>query len=397
MTYPVKHFTSDMRGAPVLAGQAGSLIALLDACLVTGFGVVTASSVVITGGIATAAIPSGTAHALDGIVLVDGATPAGLNGEQRVVASSATSVSWATALPDGAATGTITIKQAPAAWAKAFAGTNLAAYKSLDPQAHGGGMLLRVDDAGTTSARVVGYESMTDISTGLGPFPTPAQISGGGYWVKSTVASATAVRWALFADSRFFILHVNAGYASNAANVHGVTRGFGDSIPLRPAGDAFAVALNYATTSTANAMYRGGLDMDGNDVYHAMPRAITGLGSSFIHALIPYVGNMAGLSGADTGALGSFPSQVDGSLSLSRRYYAQGTNGWWPRAVLPGLYSMPQSAGFTYFNLGDRVPGGGDLAGRTLMAICPANVSLTTAPTASNAGVSFVDITGPWR
>ena len=57
-TYSVKWFTSDMRGAPVVSGTAGTLIAMLDACLVTGFGVVTATSVTVSGGVATATLPS---------------------------------------------------------------------------------------------------------------------------------------------------------------------------------------------------------------------------------------------------------------------------------------------------------------------------------------------------
>jgi hypothetical protein len=33
--------------------------------------------------------------------------------------------------------------------------------------------------------RASGYESMSDVNTGTGPFPTAAQVAGGGYWEKS--------------------------------------------------------------------------------------------------------------------------------------------------------------------------------------------------------------------
>ena len=50
----VKWARSTMPGAPVLTRAAGSLIGLLDALLVNGWGQQTATSVVVAGGVATA-------------------------------------------------------------------------------------------------------------------------------------------------------------------------------------------------------------------------------------------------------------------------------------------------------------------------------------------------------
>ena len=58
-TFPVKYINNNMRGAPQLPGTAGTLIAVLDAFLITGFGQVTALSVTVAGGIATASLQSG--------------------------------------------------------------------------------------------------------------------------------------------------------------------------------------------------------------------------------------------------------------------------------------------------------------------------------------------------
>ena len=44
----VKHFYSAMAGSPGLSGTAGSLIAVLDACLISGFGAKAVDSAVIT-------------------------------------------------------------------------------------------------------------------------------------------------------------------------------------------------------------------------------------------------------------------------------------------------------------------------------------------------------------
>ncbi|EPD32955.1 hypothetical protein HMPREF9701_06413, partial [Delftia acidovorans CCUG 274B] len=48
----VKHFLSSMTGAPVLSGTVGSMIALLDALLVTGFDTKTLTSLTVVGGVA---------------------------------------------------------------------------------------------------------------------------------------------------------------------------------------------------------------------------------------------------------------------------------------------------------------------------------------------------------
>ena len=46
----VKHFDSTMTGAPTLANVAGNLLAVLDACLVDGFGLKTVDSLVVASG-----------------------------------------------------------------------------------------------------------------------------------------------------------------------------------------------------------------------------------------------------------------------------------------------------------------------------------------------------------
>src|SRR5574337_1914064 len=98
----VNVYRSSDASAPVLTGQAGSLITVLDACLISGYG-----------------------------------------------------------------------SKSPAGWAKPYSGTNLAAYRA----ATGNRFYFRVDDSGTVEARISGYETMSDVNTGTGQFPTTAQIS----------------------------------------------------------------------------------------------------------------------------------------------------------------------------------------------------------------------------
>lgn len=403
MTSPVdtsvKYFTSAMANAPVLSGTVGAMIALLDACLKDGFDSKTLSSLVVSGGVATATYTGTHASMVDAVVLIAGVSGGptgfvGLNGEQKITGvPGSTTRTFATALPDGTYTGTITMKMAPAGWTKAFTGTNLAAYKSSNPASTG--MLLRVDDTQTMTVRVVGYEAMSDVNTGSGPFPTAAQISGGGYWPKSTVASSAACPWVLVADDRTMLIHLVPGLPSSPTYVHGCTRGFGDAIPLKPGGDAFGCFLSYSVQAGSASMYDSALDGVQANQYTAFPRSYSGVGSASLHSCLPYTGQNA-LSGIDT-LLGPFPSQVDGSLKLSRRYFATATTAQPPRADCPGLLSVPQSLTFDTFRMNDRIAGAGIFAGRNLIAVNPTSAFMSGSPNNTNTGASFIDVTGPWR
>lgn len=401
MTSPVdtsvKFFTSEMTGAPTLNGVAGALISVLDACLVSGFGATTATGLSVTDGVATLTFSGSHAASVDSVILVAGSSISALNGEQKVIARRSGEVDFATDEADGTASGTITFKMAPAGWTKAFSGTNLAAYKIADPTAHGGGMYLRVDDTGTMTARVVGYVSMIDISTGTGPFPTSVQLSGGGYWAKARAANSTPVPWALFADGRAVILSVAPGVASTASWSGMQTRIFGDCIPRRLTGDPFAVLLAISAAGAAADIGGGSGSLDitpaaTNGFY--LPASYSGLGGSTVGVCKPYFGSTSVGSGNDAATAGTFPSPVSGELFLSKmRVQETVATNMPPRADVPGFFFVPQAVPVTTFPAFSVVPGSGDLAGRNLMAI-PSNTSNAAA---SGNGAAFVDITGPWR
>lgn len=388
-TFPVKYINNNMRGAPQLSGTAGTLIAVLDAFLITGFGQVTALSVTVAGGIATASLQSGQSFDPYCVVWVDGATPAELNGEARVLTSSSSSITFATTAPDGVATGAITIKVAPVGqWEKPFTGTNKAVYRSTDVT--GSRFCLWVDDSGTTTARVRGFESMTDVNTGTGPFPADAQISGGGYWFKSNAASAAAARYDLIGDSRFFLPGL-----SGTVTMASPLRGFGDLLPLRSAGDAFAVAISCISSgsSSSSNFYLGTFDrQEGVSDAVYCSRALSGLGGAQQVGIRSYVGSANLASGADN-SLGVFPSLVDGELKYSRCYVHAGDGGT-PRADVPGVLRVPQAGVLSQIQPRDTLEGTGAFAGRRLLALGSTSNSITSAGV---TGIVLVDITGPWR
>lgn len=402
----VKNFRNDMLNATILNGAngGGALVGVLDACLVYGFDVKAASSLTVAGGVATLAFPGGHSAMVDSVILVSGATPAALNGEQKVTAIGPGVVKFATAVADQAATGTISFKMAPLGWLKVFGSGNIAVYKSGDPASTG--MYLRVDDTGGVSARVVGYESMTDVNTGVGPFPTPAQVPGGAHWMKSSVVSATRVGWTLAGDSRYFMLHTSI-YMGNSTPTYdnyviGTTYAFGDVIPVRASGGPFdCVLAGKAASETTNNPAYGSID-NGAVPYNWFPRSYTAVGGAVASHSFPYVGTRTSLasgmdSNATAGSLGAFPG-IDGSLRLSKRFLTvSGTANPAPRADVPGLYTIPQFAVLEALAHRTPIAGVGPLVGRNLLPLVVSSNGLVSPPDSINAGVALWDITGPWR
>ena len=394
MPIAVKWFSSDMRGAPTISGTAGSRIAALDACLLTGFGAVTATGITVSGGIATVGVPSGQTFAEHAVVLVSGATPSALNGEHRVLTSSSTQITFATTAADGAATGTIEIRYAPVGgWDKVFTGTNKAVYRSADvnsPRHY-----LRVDDTGATVARVRGYESMADVDTGTGPFPTDALMSGGGYWWGGATAGSAAVRWKLFADSRVLLLAIAPYSDSSTTAIAAPLRGFGDPIALRPGGDNWCTFLS-AAGSALSSIPQGALDGGNPDAsasagLSVAPRAWQGLGGAV--ALYPMALVGGGQTSGANSSLGAFPSEIDGELKISPVLLFEVGSNKPPRARVPGVWHISQTGAYGPLGDGNLLAGEGDLAGRTLMCVATTSTVVTNPANA----VYLVDITGSWR
>lgn len=391
----IYNFDSSRTGAPVLSGTAGALRALLKACLVDGFGAGAVATLTVSAGVATATYAGAHPFAPGRVAEISGATPAELNGKKIVTTTTGSSITFpAPGVPDGSATGTISSKAAAPGWLELFAGalTNVIALKPSVPEATG--CVLRVDDTGTTTARLVGYESMDGISSGVGAYPSAVQQSGGVFWPKSDAASSAARPWRMFADERAFALWV----APSGAQIgHGVFFGFGDFISDK-SGDAYgcylpggALAADVTTSSTAVGACLGYANAAAAaSVY--VPRAYTGVGgsqaarkSSAYAAAAAY----SGLAGYSNQGI-PYPNPADNSLRVSRLDLLIGSTGF--RGRIPGIYHTPHVVGEAFVT-GDLVAGSGEFAGRTLMALrCgPPGAAI------ANAGCVFVDLTGPWR
>jgi hypothetical protein len=244
-------YRSSDSGAPVLTGEVGKLVALLDACLVNGY---TASVTSITRSVATATVTVPVPHNLitgDSITIA-GAAQTDYNITAVVTVTSAVTFTYTVGgTPATPATGVITYLRIAAGWTKAFTGTNKASFK----QGSGSnGFYVRVqDDAAVTAkeSRTTGYETMSDVDTGTGPFPTAAQGVGGVAMVvarKSATADATARNWILVADSRTFYLFVLTG---DVANTY-YSMWFGEFYSLLPS-DGFRVGIAARTTENSSS------------------------------------------------------------------------------------------------------------------------------------------------
>ncbi len=179
----VKFFTSKNNNAPQLLNVQGSMLTLLDACLVSGIQVGTVASLTASGTTATATF--GMVHNLikHQVIRISGATQAEFNGDfkiKQIVDTNTITFELNTAATVTSATGTINCLLAPLGFEKPFSSTTAlgggrAAYRSKD-QSLPNRPFLRVVDERISSysndyakyAKVGIVENMTDINTMTG-------------------------------------------------------------------------------------------------------------------------------------------------------------------------------------------------------------------------------------
>jgi len=385
MTIAVKRYTSLMTSAPSLTGQAGTLVTLFDACLKDGFNSKTVT-LAQTGGTATATCNSHGFNVND-VVVISGANEAAWNNEFRVLTAATNSFTFAIASgTTSPATGTITAKIAPLNWTKPYSGTNKAAYL---PQAAYVQCYLRVQDDSSTPtsasgrwAKVRGYETMTDVDSGTGLFPTAVQAANALSILKSGTSDGTARHWWLVGDGGIFYFGT---FWSASALTMASGYLFGDIGSLR-SGDAYSALLSADAVDTlpgspgaSNSFTTlGQYNVTQSGKYCA--RAYTQLGSSIA---VGFIGDNAisttiGYSGL------TYPNPVDNGLLFAPIGVVE-TGGLRSR-TLPGFYQPLHTAPLAYLDLVTNLP---DFSGRTFQAF--------DLVSGANRAQCLIDITGPWR
>lgn len=260
--------------------------------------------------------------------------------------------------------------QTAAGWAKEFSGTNKAAYRA----ATGNRFRLRVDDSGTTSARVVGYETMSDVDTGTGDFPTALQFSGGMYIYKSSTANSTARPWLCIASSKAFYLFTFANsttYGSAWSTSDGAFF-FGDLISFFSGTDNYATLLcgnNAAAASQSTLIGSNGSSNQAGNRYIARSYTQTGTAVNCGQRARCYATTMqagAGVLGSSTYGYGrTYPDPISGSLLMAPIEVTESLHGS-GRAKMPGMWGPEHSQPAAHL---DTFSGSGSLAGKTFLLI----------------------------
>lgn len=393
MTFPASTpnwFDWTEAGAPTLNNAAGSMLEVLRACLVNGFGAVSVTSIVVASGVATATAATHGLSAVSGkLVLIEGAPEAALNGRKRIGNVLTNTFTFpAPGVADGTYTSTISARRAPLGWTEAHTGTNKAIFARTAPEATA--MLLRIDDthvspSTATDARVLMVESATDVDTYVNPSPTPAQVSGGSYWFKGA-NTAAAKPWAIFGDDRFFYI-VMPGNNGTIGTFSYVLGAFGDPVPTKTP-DPYACMLAGAQSSVTS----------GVTAYRLPITNAAGAGVSSTHTLLARAADQVtmsrrcetvgiGGSGVPMGVATAGQSDVqDFQVATGALLGEESTS--FLRARLPGLYWPLARAPFqgqAQFSPVNSVQG----LSRTLISV------LFVAQ--STNGNLMVDVEGPWR
>jgi hypothetical protein len=166
--------------------------------------------------------------------------------------------------------------KAGAGWTREYVNATFDKAAFRNNPATGTGFYLQVDGAGAMYAyrsKIMGYEVMTDESTGQFPFSTdaPRELQ------VSTAADTTARPWVLVADDRFFYFTVWHSITAAPTNsiFHKSDMLFGDIVRWYPS-DAYACLLDIGT-GVNGAGLTFALPNATTGAYPNMPRKISGV------------------------------------------------------------------------------------------------------------------------
>lgn len=297
----IKFYVHTNNNAPQLQNAYGSMINVLDACLVNGIQIGTISSLTASGTTVTATFSSAHNLMQYQVIKIAGATQSEFNGEHRILTvPNAQSVTFelAASPSTNTATGTISASLPPLGWEKPFSSVNAggggkAAYRSknlLLPSRPFLRVVDELDPAYTATyakyAKVGIVEDMMDIDTMLGvqaPYDSTNSdknwlgtgsganvINGWAKWYYTTnsplsttaidtSAPATGIRsWCIIGTSDFFYIFVSPYLGTDVF----IPYGFGafESNLIGDSANAFMNATtNYhaANTNYQKPLYSG--------------------------------------------------------------------------------------------------------------------------------------------
>ena len=270
--------------------------------------------------------------------------------------------------------------KAGAGWAKVFSGTNKAVYRAPA----GKRFYLRVWENDTNSyyAYVRGYLSMSDVDTGVEPFPTELRRPSG-IISRKTTNTSPGKPWGIFAtDKSFYYINFAGtnGAAFSATSVVMCTHFFGDLVPSDLLDDYCSGLCGGLTSESTSSAANINLDFRGGDTLNYLPRNFAGdIGAVECHLFSQQPG-----SNAAPGAWGpTYPDNEFGGLALARIPLAEPNMR--VRGFLPGVYNPLHNFSGNHL---DTIVGTGALAGKDLQVFYQYSNSA--------AGALVMDMSGEW-
>ena len=402
MTNFVQMYRSTDLNSPVLSGESGKLVDLLNAVLVTGYTTAALTAPIAgSGTTATATITAANTTLETGNwVTISGCTGTDaslFNGTFQITVDSSTQFHYTTTSAlSGNSTGTPVYAKAGLGWTKPHSDTGRGAFL---PQAVTGyprfylymndNSPVQPPDASTyRQAAVRGYKTMSNIDSGTSPFPTAAQQATGICWRKSASTDATARPWVLVGNGRTFYFVPNSDNSLSAGRGFYGFGGF-ESFKVGDENNCFingwagfngtfqsAAGVGLAYGNTVSFSTTGGS-------YAACGLAQTGP-PVLLANFVGFTNGAYGLGAASTSHI-TYPAPADTGVWFQQPLIFE-TALTTPRGRLSGFYVHCHSTFPTAD--GDKVSGVGNLSGASL--VC---VSITSS---SIQGQVHLDVVGPW-
>lgn len=409
----VKFISYDYQNAPQLTYAPGSLVAILDACLVDGFAATSLTNIVVSNGTATINFPTAHPFKKHSVLKISGMVESALNGQFRANSVLTNSLTFVTTVADGTYTGTTpSAKFAPLGYEIQFQDTNKRIYRPLSVDRNL--VSLYVDDSNTnttglgwsgTNTKALAYVAAVCDVTGIASFTTLWFT----WWAKQNSSNGTTARyWKLVGDRLGFYMHVKSCGVDRGTSVNRFMQ-LNTYLP----GDNYATVLEgYANTTAApldgNAIYgpaHGVMSMSFGYTDRKIARGVnqTGAALSYFYACTgvtvqysspPYGAVVSGGVPALATAVGYVAQNDPATLGFVACPGVLVISANSARGEMPGLYTSPQIMNGSDSEVFENLPGLGDKALVVLSTTVP--VANTTTGTES-PGCFYYDITGPWR